>query len=892
MADYAERVLTVLEANTSGHDTKIRTSAKVVDESMTKIERSANRAEGAIRSSSTAIVRSFDHAGQRSRLLGYQIADIGSQLAAGSSPFLILAQQAPQVANALDGATGVAGRMATFFSGPWGAALLAAGSVLGTLLLRSRESTEGLEELTKKLEDNARKAELTRQAQEAFARTLPGVANAIREETEALEQQNHALRNNAEAMLDRAQQRRGDLQAERNLHMLAIRQTEESLASARRRAEDPRYANTPTGEAAAAQVSQLESRLARLRATLGEIDRTISDAERNLAEAEIGVARRQAEALADPIAAINQRYDEMAAAAERAAEGNRTLRDSLAQTLGAIERQRRAALQAEQDRRRQSRSGTDGDLTQFQLPVRGQITSGVGPRGGRHHAGIDIAVPVGTPVGAAAGGVIIEAGNLPGYGNTVIIDHGRGTISRYAHLSRISAQRGATVGQGDVIGLSGGERGAPGSGNSRGPHVHYEVRRGGRAVNPLRGPFPTDPLGADSRAQQIAEREAREAEQRARNEAAFQDELAQLDGELLEARRRNVRSATEIAAFAEQEIEAARVRQNAAYEEAERQGRYTAAQRAELVAANDAVAAEHRRSVQVRLQEQLDQQRVQIASAAIGNEIDLAQATAGLAETNAERRESALRLLDLSYERQRLELEAVIASKSATDAEKQIAQARLDILAQLKSADTEGVRRQTEGARARFLRELNRPISEQLEEMEVDAIRGLADEFANATKEALGLHGVLGDIAADLIRLAAQQAILMAFNAVSGQPVNVPGFASGGSFVIGGRGGSDRNVLSVNGHPVARVSRGETAAIIPQGRQMNGAAGSARSSRPPVTVISAPQFDLRGVITTPALMREMQRVSEDSAARAAAVMGKEVLRAAPGRMAQYQSDGL
>src|SRR5690606_13742217 len=85
---------------------------------------------------STSISRGFDNAAYRSRLVGYQISDIGTQLASGQSPFLVLAQQGPQVANALEGVQGVAGRLAAFFSGPWGAALLAATTIAGGLVAR------------------------------------------------------------------------------------------------------------------------------------------------------------------------------------------------------------------------------------------------------------------------------------------------------------------------------------------------------------------------------------------------------------------------------------------------------------------------------------------------------------------------------------------------------------------------------------------------------------------------------------------------------------------------------------------------------------------------------------------------------------------------------------
>ncbi len=112
-------------------------------------------------------------------------------------------------------------------------------------------------------------------------------------------------------------------------------------------------------------------------------------------------------------------------------------------------------------------------------PVNGPITSGFGQRWGRLHAGIDIGVGFGTPIGAAAGGVVIHAGWLGGYGNLVVIDHGGGLSTAYGHQQAIYVRYGQQVGQGQVIGEVGS------TGNSTGPHLHFEVRVNGSPVDPL-----------------------------------------------------------------------------------------------------------------------------------------------------------------------------------------------------------------------------------------------------------------------------------------------------------------------------------------------------------------------------------------------------------------------
>jgi murein DD-endopeptidase MepM/ murein hydrolase activator NlpD len=109
-------------------------------------------------------------------------------------------------------------------------------------------------------------------------------------------------------------------------------------------------------------------------------------------------------------------------------------------------------------------------------PVSGPITSPFGPRWGSFHPGIDIGVPEGTPIHAAAAGTVIYCGWESGYGNLVVIDHHNGLATAYGHQSRIGVSCGANVAQGDVIGYTG---------YCTGPHLHFEVRVNGTPVDPL-----------------------------------------------------------------------------------------------------------------------------------------------------------------------------------------------------------------------------------------------------------------------------------------------------------------------------------------------------------------------------------------------------------------------
>jgi murein DD-endopeptidase MepM/ murein hydrolase activator NlpD len=111
--------------------------------------------------------------------------------------------------------------------------------------------------------------------------------------------------------------------------------------------------------------------------------------------------------------------------------------------------------------------------------VDGVVVSGFGMRWGRMHEGIDIAASSGTPIRAAAAGTVIHAGWLGGYGNLVVLDHGDGLATAYAHASAILVGVGQQVAQGETVSLVGS------TGNSSGPHLHFEVRVNGAAVDPL-----------------------------------------------------------------------------------------------------------------------------------------------------------------------------------------------------------------------------------------------------------------------------------------------------------------------------------------------------------------------------------------------------------------------
>ncbi len=142
-------------------------------------------------------------------------------------------------------------------------------------------------------------------------------------------------------------------------------------------------------------------------------------------------------------------------------------------------------LLAQQARQRRGRDPFQG-RGRLLPPVHGPITSGFGWRlhpiygSRRFHTGIDFGVPIGTPVRAAERGTVLYAGWYGGYGYTVIINHGGGITTLYAHNSRLTVGVGQEIQRGQVVAASGS------TGLSTGPHVHFEVRVNGQPVDPRR----------------------------------------------------------------------------------------------------------------------------------------------------------------------------------------------------------------------------------------------------------------------------------------------------------------------------------------------------------------------------------------------------------------------
>ncbi len=218
---------------------------------------------------------------------------------------------------------------------------------------------------------------------------------------------------------------------------------------------------------------QVKTTVARLRSAKDRIEAArdaIAAEEQALADARSALQRRQTRL-------VQTRRDR-----EAALEEVNSAESDLEGSVAAIQAELAATLQASASAPLPAGPIRHGS-GQFIWPVDGPVVSGFGMRWGRMHEGIDIAVPAGTPIRAAASGsVVLQQGEAEsgGYGNFTCLDHGGGLQTCYAHQSSFAVSAGQSVSQGDVIGYVGC------TGHCFGDHLHFEVRINGA---------PTDPLG-------------------------------------------------------------------------------------------------------------------------------------------------------------------------------------------------------------------------------------------------------------------------------------------------------------------------------------------------------------------------------------------------------------
>lgn len=753
--------------------------------------------------------------------LGFQVNDVATQFSSGTPPMQIFAQQSGQVVQGISMMTNSTKGFLGFLGGPWGAVTTAATIVLVPLVAKLIEGNTAIDDGVEKLKKDATQTEETRQAKEKFQHTHEGVAAAIRDSTEATKKSIEADKSSAE---------QANINAKKNLEEeLSIRRkTLAKLADAKAAADEPLGDDPGIG----AQIGR-DLRVSALEKDLKDQGELIKAAEARVQETRVQLATDAATRMVDPMARIKKMYDDQAAAARNAAreatKGGAAVTSALTRQLAAIEKNRQAAIKTEQDRKRdEQRAERTGPLTNFLSPVSGGRISGRfnDQRSDHRHQGVDYAVPVGTPVRAPAGGTVDVAGARQGYGNAIYINFGGGTTARFGHLSKFNVKPGDRVDAGDIIGYSGGAAGAEGSGRSTGPHLHYEVRQNGRAVDPRTGRFRTDAgaAGDDAtkRAEQIAQREQAAADKAARDAEAY----AQLLGRAKEEQVRLVRGqVTDLARAADldaQGIALERERLDSAAQAGVTQRRWTQAQADALMttyrANADLMTQDVRRKQGMDL---LDQQLVADRDA-LGRSNAMLQLQADTATTLQARKAIAMRMLANQEQEEHDQAIKLWGSNDPADWDR--AQSIEDGIAAQHDGRVGQIDRQFASPMDAYRDKLKSNVGDMdtaIDGVGVDALNGLEDGLSgivSGTETVAGAFKKMSvSIIADLARIAIQKMILSALPGGSilgmfglARGGKVEGKATGGRITGAGTGTSDSILAMVDGQRPLMVSNGES----------------------------------------------------------------------------------
>jgi len=444
---------------------------------------------------------------------GQQLQDIAISLYSGQQASVVFAQQLPQLAFGLSGLEGSAnkthariGQLATFLSGPWGIAVGLAVGVAGTLIAKMLGVGEEAEDAAKKTYDFSKSIDVLSLSAKEGASAMQQLADATKS---AISVQGDFLQNQ-KVIADKSV---SDLESRiaSNQRILTALQKE-----AEANAANPLYVPGYT-------------RMGELKSALSEDRAALALAQQAQANAEIAISQRAVNDQLDAATAATNRYTEAVGqlnAQRLKSKGYEQSGDIIGRStdptyisdaeyrrrLNRLTREKDAAVKAAREAEREGRAGQRETAT-FIDPVSGPITSGFGPRArptagaSSNHPAIDFGVPVGTAVRAPQVGTVTAIGFDKGLGKYVVIDHGAGTTTRFAHLSDNSIVReGQRVEQGDIIAKSGN------TGTSTGPHLDYQVKVNGRPVDPRKRSFPIDAVKTAEAAEK-AGRAAAQAEQ-------------------------------------------------------------------------------------------------------------------------------------------------------------------------------------------------------------------------------------------------------------------------------------------------------------------------------------------------------------------------------------------
>jgi len=368
--------------------------------------------------------------------------------------------------------------------------------------------------------------------------------------------------------------------------------------------------------------------------------------------------------------------------------------------------------------------------------------------------------------------------------------------------------------------------------------------------------------------------------------AAFEREEASLNDRILRLKNDESLTAEERAKIELDRVEAART---AANDDVQAEKRYTQPQKDKIKALNNQVAALEGASVIYERDADLAKRDYALASDANRHTQDLLASQADIADTRRQQYEIEKRILALRQSQERADYELLLKSRNPDDVIR--GRAGLATLDAKQVNERDKLARQFESPLEAYARRSGRDPGDQIEELITQELDYVQNSISGAITKRLGvkdplLSGIIDLFIQQNIMRPLAEALASAggggIGGILGGIGSVLGFASGGSGTLGGRGGTDRNVLSLNGRPFANVSRGETLSV---GSKTLGGRSGATVVQPII------QVDARGAVMNDQFAQMILAKANQGAVQAAASMGQAINKNLPNRLNQFQRDG-
>lgn len=811
MATDVSRLVLQVDASVELARKNLRDLSRAVETDSASMEKSLARVERSHARMGQQLAKTGQFRGGMQQL-SFQIGDVGQQLAQGTDVSRIFIQQSGQVIQAIQLMSAESSGFLRFLGGPWGIALATAGAVLFSFAGKLFETKDAVGELVAKMREQAEQARNQEAANAVWERSLDGVLQKLREVNE---EQRKVQTSDRDGKVNEL----GELEGTRGTANSRLGDVRRDLEAARRQLEqaqrDQAVAQAVAGAdggvgagIAAGAVRSAQADVTRLAKQFNELTLEVARSDDAVKSLRIQIARLDAKDINDPIGTRFRNLRE---------EAEATIKDvdKLARRLADLDRQEASAREKAKPDRKTSA-----------LP---KVThaEGVGLLQDVFGTGTRITSKTRTAAQNKAAGGAANSYHLAKSRGFAIDFVPEGGLAR---LDKKGDGRAAIQAAADAAGLKILELLGPGDkGHDDHGHVAFAKTR----------------LGPDQVARGQASRARagqRTIDRTKDQDGEFARQMQQLEEQQLAAQMELVTGIEAQADFARQRVDADQQQFEISVQNAVNDGRLREEQAKLLLEKSEAVALQRKANIDARASIERMEDDLRTIQQESDFRIEGLRYADEIARTQAEHRRIQLQIIEALYAQREADLRIAKAKAEAAQNWEEAARVQrdIDMLPTQRGRDEDRARRETMSPMEQWADGIPQgaeEMSEWFEQLQVDGIMGAVDALAAFSGGWDDMRDTalraLRDIMMQLLRMQLMKAAMSLFGlgggggaapggdivvtGLSTNPASIFGAAQGVVGKIGGRGGVDQNMLSINGRPTLRVSAGETLAVIPQG---------------------------------------------------------------------------